>query len=77
LRERAAEFAGVPAQSLQQVLVTEYAPGAAIGWHRDKPMFEDVIALSFLAPSRPVAAALGAQDRTRGRAALLGKRFAT
>jgi len=50
LRERAADFAGVPAQSLQQVLVTEYAPGAAIGWHRDKPMFEDGIALSFLAP---------------------------
>jgi alkylated DNA repair dioxygenase AlkB len=50
LRERAAEFAGVPAQSLQHVLVTEYAPGAAIGWHRDKPMFEDVVALSFLAP---------------------------
>jgi alkylated DNA repair dioxygenase AlkB len=50
LRERAAAFAGVPAPGLQQVLVTEYAPGAAIGWHRDKPMFEDVIALSFLAP---------------------------
>src|SRR5580693_4789686 len=27
LRERAAEFAGVPARCLQQVLVTEYAPG--------------------------------------------------
>ena len=50
LRERAAELAGVPAHSLQQVLVTEYAPGAAIGWHRDKPMFEDVVAFSFLAP---------------------------
>ena len=50
LRERAAEIAGVAAQSLQQVLVTEYAPGAAIGWHRDKPMFEDVVAFSFLAP---------------------------
>jgi alkylated DNA repair dioxygenase AlkB len=50
LRARAAEFAGVPAQSLQQVLVTEYPPGAAIGWHRDKPMFEDVVAISFLAP---------------------------
>jgi alkylated DNA repair dioxygenase AlkB len=50
LRERAAEFAGVAPQSLQQVLVTEYAPGAAIGWHRDKPVFEDVVALSFLAP---------------------------
>jgi alkylated DNA repair dioxygenase AlkB len=50
LRERAADIAGLPAQNLQQVLVTEYAPGAAIGWHRDKPMFEDVVALSFLAP---------------------------
>jgi alkylated DNA repair dioxygenase AlkB len=50
LRERAAEIAGVAVQSLQQVLVTEYAPGAAIGWHRDKPMFEDVVAFSFLAP---------------------------
>lgn len=50
LRERAAELAGVPAQSLQQVLVTEYAPGSGIGWHQDKPMFEDVVAFSFLAP---------------------------
>jgi alkylated DNA repair dioxygenase AlkB len=66
LRERAAAIAGVPATSLQQVLLTEYAPGAAVGSHRDKPMFEDVIAPSFLAPSRPVAAGLGARDRTRG-----------
>lgn len=50
LRGRAAAFAGVPADSLQQILVTEYAPGAGIGWHRDKPMFEDVIAVSFLSP---------------------------
>jgi alkylated DNA repair dioxygenase AlkB len=50
LRDRAAAFAGVPADSLQQILVTEYAPGAGIGWHRDRPMFEDVIAVSFLAP---------------------------
>ena len=50
LRERAAEVAGLAPDSLQQVLVTEYAPGAPIGWHRDKPMFEDVVAISFLAP---------------------------
>ena len=48
LRERAASVAALPPQSLQQVLVTEYAPGAGIGWHRDKPMFEDVVAISFL-----------------------------
>jgi alkylated DNA repair dioxygenase AlkB len=49
LREWAAAFAGVPADGLQQVLVTEYAPGAGIGWHRDKAMFADVVAVSFLA----------------------------
>jgi alkylated DNA repair dioxygenase AlkB len=50
LREAAAGFARIPAASLQQVLVTEYEPGAGIGWHRDKNMFQDVIAVSFLAP---------------------------
>ncbi len=50
LRDKAAGFAGVDADGLRQVLVTEYAPGAGIGWHRDKPMFEDVVAVSLLAP---------------------------
>jgi alkylated DNA repair dioxygenase AlkB len=50
LRKTAAAFAQIAEDSLQQILVTEYAPGAGIGWHRDKPMFEDVVALSFLAP---------------------------
>lgn len=50
LRETAAHFSGVEAAELRQVLVTEYAPNAGIGWHRDKPIFRDVIAFSFLAP---------------------------
>jgi alkylated DNA repair dioxygenase AlkB len=50
LRDAAGRFAGLPAESFQQALVTEYAPGAGIGWHRDKPMFEDVVAFSLLAP---------------------------
>src|ERR1700710_1198972 len=50
VRRTAAAFAGVAEDGLRQILVTEYAPGAGIGWHRDKPMFEDVVALSFLAP---------------------------
>jgi alkylated DNA repair dioxygenase AlkB len=29
-------------------LVTEYSPGAAIGWHRDKAEFGDVIGISLL-----------------------------
>src|SRR5436190_2905173 len=52
LRERAADLAGLDARVLQQALVTEYEPGVTIGWHRDKPMFEDVLALSFLSPCR-------------------------
>jgi alkylated DNA repair dioxygenase AlkB len=50
LKEIAAGFSGIPPQNFRQALVTEYAPGAGIGWHRDKPMFQDVVALSFLAP---------------------------
>lgn len=51
LREVAASVADLPSDRLQQVLVTEYSPGSAIGWHLDKPMFEDVVALSFLSPA--------------------------
>jgi alkylated DNA repair dioxygenase AlkB len=50
LRDIASRFIGIAAEKLEQALVTEYAPGAGIGWHRDQPMFEDVVALSFLAP---------------------------
>jgi alkylated DNA repair dioxygenase AlkB len=50
LRARAAAFASVSPESLQQVLINQYAPGAGIGWHRDKPMFGDVIAVSLAAP---------------------------
>jgi alkylated DNA repair dioxygenase AlkB len=46
LRERAAAFAGITAEGLQQILINKYAPGAGIGWHRDKSMFEDVVAIS-------------------------------
>ncbi len=50
LREIASQFSGIAADKLEQALVTEYAPGAGIGWHRDKPFFEDVVALSFMSP---------------------------
>lgn len=49
-REKAAAFAGVEPDRLEQVLVTEYEAGAAIGWHRDKSVFGDVVGLSLLAP---------------------------
>src|SRR6516225_4754560 len=50
LRARAAAFAGISPESLQQVLINQYAPGAGIGWHRDKAMFGDVVAVSLAAP---------------------------
>jgi alkylated DNA repair dioxygenase AlkB len=50
LRNIAAEFAGLSGDQLQHVLITEYSPGSAIGWHRDRPEFNDVIGVSLLAP---------------------------
>jgi alkylated DNA repair dioxygenase AlkB len=50
LRERAARFAGLEPAALQHVLLTEYGPGAAIGWHKDRSVFGEVIGISLLAP---------------------------
>jgi alkylated DNA repair dioxygenase AlkB len=52
LRERAAEFAGLQPSRLPHVLVTEYSPGAAIGWHRDRPVFAEVVGISLLSQCR-------------------------
>ena len=50
LRRTAAKFANLSEDRLQHALVTEYAPGAPIGWHKDRPEFEDVIGISLGAP---------------------------
>ncbi len=50
VREKAAAFAGLDPAQLEHVLINEYAPGAAIGWHRDRPQFEDVIGVSLGSP---------------------------
>ena len=50
LRDTAARFADLEPSALQQVLVTEYADGAGIGWHRDKAVFGDVVGISLLSP---------------------------
>jgi alkylated DNA repair dioxygenase AlkB len=46
LRETAAAFAGLSSEKLRQVLVTEYAAGAGIGWHRDKAVFGEIVGIS-------------------------------
>ena len=50
LRKHAALFANLAPEELQHVLVTEYGPGAGIGWHRDKPVFGEVVGISLLTP---------------------------
>jgi len=50
LRERAAAFAGLDPEDLQHALITEYRPGTSIGWHRDRPNYEDIIGISLLSP---------------------------
>src|SRR4051794_6077132 len=52
LRERAAGFAGLASTDFHHVLVTEYSPRSAIGWHRDKPMFDQVVGVSLLSVCR-------------------------
>jgi alkylated DNA repair dioxygenase AlkB len=49
LRAHAASFARIDADAFQHVLVTEYGPGAGIGWHRDKAVFGQVVGVSLLA----------------------------
>ena len=50
LRQAAAAFADIDAEEFQHVLVTEYGPGAGIGWHRDKAVFGEVVGISLLSP---------------------------
>ncbi|HYG46336.1 MAG TPA: alpha-ketoglutarate-dependent dioxygenase AlkB [Allosphingosinicella sp.] len=51
LRARAAALAGLAGEAFVHALVIEYAPGAGIGWHRDRPVFGDVVGISLLAPA--------------------------
>jgi len=51
IRERAASFAGLEPAALAQVLLTEYQPGAPIGWHKDRSVFDVVIGISLLSTS--------------------------
>jgi DNA oxidative demethylase len=51
LRQRAAGFARLPPDQFVQALVIRYDPGAGIGWHRDRPVFEHVVGISLGAPA--------------------------
>jgi len=46
LRARLTDFAGLAPDDFVQALIVRYDPGAGIGWHRDRPVFEHVVAVS-------------------------------
>jgi len=51
LRARAAQFARLQPAELVQALLIRYHPGAGIGWHRDRPVFGQVLGISLGAPA--------------------------
>jgi alkylated DNA repair dioxygenase AlkB len=51
LRDRAAAFAALDPAELTQASINRYDPGAGIGWHRDRPVFEQVVGVSLGVPT--------------------------
>jgi alkylated DNA repair dioxygenase AlkB len=51
IRARAAAVAGLAPEALVQALLIRYDPGAGIGWHKDRPIYEHVIGISLGAPA--------------------------
>ena len=51
LRNKAAEFGGMKPNDFVHVLLARYDPGAGIGWHRDRDVFEKVIGISLGTPA--------------------------
>jgi alkylated DNA repair dioxygenase AlkB len=51
LRDRIAAFLEVAPSEVVEALVTEYTPGAGLGWHRDAPVFGVVAGVSLLTDS--------------------------
>lgn len=51
LRAKAAIFADVARDDFVHVLLARYDPGAGIGWHRDRDVFEQVVGISLATPA--------------------------
>lgn len=50
LLDKVAAFTGLAPESFRHALVTEYSPGAGIGWHRDRPPAVAIAGVSLLSP---------------------------
>jgi alkylated DNA repair protein (DNA oxidative demethylase) len=61
VREKAAAFAELEPEDFAHVLLARYDPGAGIGWHRDRDVFEKVVGVSLATP-----ATLRFRQRTAG-----------
>ena len=51
LREIAAALARIQPDEFVHALLARYDPGAGIGWHRDRDVFENVVGISLGAPT--------------------------
>jgi alkylated DNA repair dioxygenase AlkB len=51
LRGKAASFARLDPADFVHVLVARYDPGAGIGWHRDRDVFDQVVGISLGTPA--------------------------
>jgi alkylated DNA repair dioxygenase AlkB len=51
LRKKTAALAEVPPDEIAHVLVARYDPGAGIGWHKDRSVFDRVVGISLNAPA--------------------------
>jgi DNA oxidative demethylase len=61
LRRKAADFAGLQPNEFVHALLARYDPGAGIGWHRDRDVFDHVVGISL-----PSAATLRFRRRKPG-----------
>jgi alkylated DNA repair dioxygenase AlkB len=50
LLDKVAAFTGLARETFRHALVTEYAPGAGIGWHRDRPPAVAIAGVSLVSP---------------------------
>ncbi|NQE61457.1 alpha-ketoglutarate-dependent dioxygenase AlkB [Caulobacter sp. RHG1] len=50
LLAKVAAFTGLAQDSFRHALVTEYSPGAGIGWHRDRPPAVAIAGVSLVSP---------------------------
>jgi len=51
LRVKGATFAGIEPDDFVHALLARYDPGAGIGWHKDRDVFEKVVGISLHTPA--------------------------